>query len=156
MFYSLISNMKNVTFSTSLIIGALMLVGAGCNSTTTTDNKPAAQNPSTTTPGANDIPAEGDFVLTAELTGPKAVKVTWTRPALMDKNSVIRLMHSRVDNPSFPVPADSVAPYWYQPGAARTELDWSNIPVGTRYFRACEFKDDACVRHSNTVKLEVK
>ena len=158
MFYSLTSNMKKIAFSTSLVVGALLLAGGGCSFLKPTDmySTPAPTKPVSSSTQTGMTPATGDFVLTAELTGTKEVKVSWTKPTDMTEGSVIRLMHSSADNPTFPVPADGRDPYWYQPGAARTELEWSSIPAGTRYFRACEFKDDKCLRHSNTVMLEVK
>lgn len=150
--------MKKITFSTALILGGLLLAGGGCNIYKSTNTTPAATPATKTSSSPVEISSKttGDFTILAELAGTKEVKVTWNTPANLADGSVIRLMHSSADNPTLPVPENGRAPYWYQPGPTRSELDWGGIPAGTRYFRACEFKDNACLRHSNTIMLEVK
>lgn len=157
--------MKKSSFSVLLLAGVLMLAGAGCSFTgsTTEQTNPPSNNTVQTTTDTAQVPSDagvettsGDFPIAAELMDTKTVKLTWVKPTDMAEGSTIRLMHSSSDNPSFPAADNNHQPYWYQPSSTQTELEWSNIPAGTRYFRACEYKDNKCLRFSNTIKLQVK
>lgn len=138
------------------LVGALLLIGVGCAQNQTTNSLTTPSDNQVTTSATDTKPAIDDFVLKVGPADYGYVNLTWTKPINMPEGSVVRLMHSSTDNPTFPTPENGRVPYWKEPSPTRTNLMWSSIPRGTRYFRACIYQDKKCVRHSNTVMMELK
>jgi hypothetical protein len=96
-------------------------------------------------------PVAEDFTFTATALNPGIVKFTWEAPKYMDpKTEQIMLLYSVAPEPVFP------GSFWYRRAGTDKEAVWGNITPGKRYFRACEYKDEKCVKYSNIVEVEVQ
>jgi len=96
-------------------------------------------------------PTDESFSVSAALTGANTVKVTWTTPSSLDPESVIKVLYGPRPNPDFG------KDYWFE--RSNKDLHDATIPgikPGITHFRVCEFKDNACVRYSNEVTVDVK
>ena len=126
------------------------MAGAGCAPTEVANTNP--ETSLTTEPlNQEQIPSD-DFAITANATEQKGVvNVKWTVPIDMNTKGGFRLLNSMRPN------LDQIEnPFWYWFNGTVREADWKNIPSGKRYFRACQFSDNKCVRYSNEVEVEVK
>lgn len=127
------------------LVAAITLLGFGCAGQKNDANE-------TSPTGALELnvnqPGDG-FVLTAQATGEGAVEVTLQKAAA--EGGGWKLMHSSK-------PSNTANPYWQRLPPSQTKFKWSNLPVGKRYFSACELdKNKAeCLKYSNEVEVEVK
>lgn len=136
----------------SLLMGSLLLAGAGCVSDTqpTTPAPTNTQSPATNT-GTNEQPVS-DFTLSGETTeNAGEVKLQWSAPANMDLKNKLRIMHSATPGKTVEEGA-----FWQNLGPSTREYLWTGVKSGRRYFRICELQGDTCINTSNEIIVEVK
>lgn len=164
------------TFAVAAV--AVVLLGAGCSGSDTTDTADIGGTMPTGTTSTNENPADyaaqsgvagqtsAGFNVTAESLGDGKVKMTWTLPANFPAGSTVRLLHSGSEHPSFPT-TGKFNPFWQQVTKTDAEYTFTNVTKGTRFFRACEFTESTCVgscefpdgrceNYSNEVTVDVK
>lgn len=146
----------------ALLFGAaaLMLVGAGCNNTTTPAPKSKSAGDAPATTPATETPmvesatttVVAGLTLTGESKGNKVVHLSFTTPENMDKDiEGYRLLMGREADPT-----PATATDWYSLGSAHREKDWTVRATGLRHFRVCVVKANQCTSYSNDLDIEVK
>lgn len=141
-----------------MLLGGLMLVGAGCA------EEPKPTNNNTTTPPANNTPTDtvpttsnnnepvGEFTLSGEATVmPGQVKLQWSAPSDMGPNDLFHLTHS-----AQPDKTAQNGAFWQNVGASTRDFMWDGMKSGKRYFRVCVMKENKCTQTSNEIEVTVK
>lgn len=144
------------------ILAALILVGAGCDTSKTTvpQTKSAGERPDSSSTLPPTIPV-GDtsddldpyaLTLSAEAIGNQTVRVAFHLPdeMLIDAKA-FRLLLSKNEEPT-----RENASNWYDLGIAHQKKDWRVNTTGERYVRVCVVYDDKCETYSNIVKVNVQ
>ncbi len=147
----------------------MMLLGAGCNEATNTEEQSSQQtpvqnqeNPSSsvqieyeTVPDSEQNSTEENKInLNAEAQGNGVVKFTWsTEEKLNDTNRFI-ILRGNTENPE-----NTGKNFWTRIFYTQNEVAWSGQPTGTWHYRICLTKDnqnDKCVYYSNDVTVDVQ
>lgn len=94
---------------------------------------------------------DGEVTLKAEVLGEKQVKFEWESDVKMGEDDRFVLVRDEMPNPMH----DGKNFWWKQYYTVR-EAVWLSLPTGTMHVRLCVLKNDACVKYSNDVEVEVK
>ncbi len=150
----LIKQYMKVSLPITLVLGGLLLVGAGCQQApapvTDTSTPPVTTDTSTTPTTTPEQPAS-DLSLSATSDTRGIVKASWNIPTNLPEDATFRLLHSSSPNVEFPKRA-----FWTALAKNKTALEWEGVPSGKRHFRICVFVKGACTEYSNEVEVNVK
>lgn len=131
--------------------GILALVGAGCAGDTeqNTGNNQDNGSPTTTTSTGDTAKPKDSFSFKVTDLGNKKVKVEWTSPENLDKNSRIKVMNAARQ--------ESTRPYWRILANNSTTVEFTVPTSGKWYFSICELKtDNSCVRTTTEQEANVQ
>lgn len=137
------------------MLGALLLVGAGCAATQppgveTTDTGVKGDTDTTST-GTNPENKTSEITLTGSITGPNSVKLEW-EPSAEVTESVEKwwLIGGSEENPSYPG-----TKFVFERSKGFREKEWKGLAAGTTHFRVCAVVDQKCAVYSNDLELEI-
>lgn len=143
--------MQKLKFA-SILFAVLLLVGAGCSTTTpesTPETTGGTEQPTTTTTASDSVVTitkaepKGDGVLLVEFSVPEEIQKTATS---------YRLLLSDDAAPMWP-PTNGT---WYELGRSHRMKEWKNLKPGKRFLRVCSVEKDKCVAYSPAQEVEVK
>lgn len=148
--------MKKIILALGTLVGALVLAGAGCQS-----SQPASPTDTSMTPPNSDTAMQADMatstgnsiMLTATTSDTRSVHFTWTTPASVDPHNSFLILYKSTPNPAL-----NEGAYWNRvPGTTR-DTTLGNFSAGITHFRVCEFNvaSNACVQYSNDVSLDIQ
>lgn len=155
----------NIRVISTLFLGAMLFVGAGCTSLTDESGdyttKPAETRTENTEAETSGMAVPGNegieekivemVFLKAEAKGPGTVAFTWDVAGEVAENAqAYRILRSIEGEPTWP------APYWFQRGPTYRDKTWTNLPSGKAQFRLCVVTNDTCETYSNTVEVDVE
>lgn len=149
----------NKLFISLLIVGSLILIGAGCNKTNQEDSKNITDltglnimDDNNISSLENEVDEENisNFMLFGTVLGPKKVEFTWTAPEEIDFSRGFRILSSSQPEPKIP------GAYWDWIPGSRTDIVLADVISGKRYFRICQWLGDACGEYSNEIVLQVE
>ena len=157
---------------TSLLLGALLLIGAGCANTNTSND---AVDLPPMTKSASDVlnpnmadsmnddqmmtpeetPSEdlidASIRLVGESAGKHMVKLEWNIDEGVDVSDGFILVRGNTINP-----VHNQINYWWRQNEKSREATWIQIPSGMQHFRVCILRDAECAVYSNDVELSVQ
>ncbi len=166
--------MKNILTLgfTPILLGAILLVGAGC---TPTDSTPNPTPGSAMTKPADDgsmmddsammedtesddvmmddgsTVADGTITLEAEGGGKGLAKLRWEVAEGTDVSDGFMLVRSEKPNP-----IHDTKNYWWRQHEKSREGTWIDVPRGTHHIRVCILRDAECASYSNDVEVTVE
>ena len=97
---------------------------------------------------------DSSLKLNIEALGGRKVKLTWDAPAGLDDSNRFVLFHSTNKDE-----LHNGKNFWFRKNYTERDMEWENIPLGSRYFRICITEDDnvdTCTRYSQSVLVEVE
>lgn len=156
---------------TSLLLGAILLIGAGCantNSPSDTVDLPPLTKSATDVLDPNSIGtnstddvvpeemppedmSDAEIRLVGEAAGKNMVKLEWDVDEDTDVSDGFILVRSDKPNPSH----DQVN-YWWRQHEKSREGTWIKVPSGVQHFRVCILRDAECAAYSNDVEVTVQ
>ncbi|MFA7314446.1 MAG: hypothetical protein WC025_00760 [Candidatus Magasanikbacteria bacterium] len=143
---------------------ALMLIGAGCSSTTTPNNTSTTETPqvklaepivtktNTTTTDTTLENTTSEFILSEQpITKKGTVNLNWSASQeLKDKVEIWRLVYGKDANPTEP------ATWYFERGRSHFGKIWSGLPSGKAHIRVCAVINDKCDVYSNDLEVDIK
>ena len=151
--YKLTQFLKNMQKTIALVssLATLVLLGAGCAGLAAMPSL----NKQTQSTSTADIPDPITYPVTlsatAESTSLGTVVVKWQKPETVAAGTSFRVLYGAKPEPMLP------SAYWYERSSGNAvEAEINGVPSGKKYFRVCEFKNNACVSYSNTLEVNVE
>lgn len=137
-----------------VMLGALLLIGAGCIKQPSTTNNPEVKGDTdkNATDNSGNEEMKSELTLTGSNTGPNSVKLEWSATNnVAESTDKWMIIENNEANPAYP----GNYRYYFVRDVSYHDRVWNNLPKGTSHFRVCAFINGACTTYSNDFAIEI-